>query len=115
MLGTIGIWSIINTLVICAGIAGILAVVGFFVFALMREDKGRPLVPWGARMRAERAKAHTLVLKEHLEQDALEVKRLALAHQHDLVLEAIKAGDESAVQALGLPSGNGRVEEAAWR
>ena len=107
-MAVIGIWNLFLPLVICGGITGIILAVGFVVFAIGREDHDRPLIPWGARMRVERAKAN-------LELDAIEVKRLAVEHQRTRVLQAIESGDNEAVQILGLPSANGRTETASYR
>ena len=62
-------------LAIMVGVFCSVGLVALTVWALDREQKDRPLLPWGERMRAERARAHTTVLGEHLKQDAIEVKR----------------------------------------
>lgn len=101
------ITNLLYPLVVTVGVAGIFGVIGFFVFATLRDQSDRPLIPWGARMRVERAKAN-------LELDAIEVKRLAVEHQRTRVLAAIESGDSEQVQVLGLPSGNGRVEAGRY-
>jgi hypothetical protein len=109
LLGSIGIWNIVLTLSIVGGIALILGSIAVVAFAWHRDDLNRPLIPWGARMRVERAKAN-------LELDALEVKRLAIEHQRTRVLAAIERGDTEEVQQLGLPSANtnGKAERATY-
>ncbi len=117
MIAAIGYWQVIEAGVIMIGIAVIVGMVGLSFWLYERERTGRPIIPFGARMRVERQKAHTEILGEHLKQDAVEVKRLALGHQRDAVLNAIKNDDTPAVMALGLPSGetsNGKIEDAVW-
>lgn len=110
MIASANLYTVWEALVVVVGIMGIFGVIGLAAFAFIREDNDRSLIPWGARMRVERAKAL-------YEFDAIEVKRLALEHQRAQVLAAIEKGDTEQVQALGLPSAatNGRVEEASWR
>jgi hypothetical protein len=91
-------------LVICIGIGGCIATVGLCVVVCLREADGRPVLPFGARIRVERAKAHTEIMGEQLKQDATEIKRLALDHQRTLVLDAITKGENEEVMRLGLPS-----------
>lgn len=96
-------YAVIETGVIMGGIATIALIIAMTVYAFQREEKERPLLPWGARMRVERAKAA-------LELDAVEIKRIALDHQRTRVLRAIQDDDHDTVKALGLPGVNTRQE-----
>ena len=78
------------------GLASLAVVVGGVVYVFVRESNDRPLMPWGARMRVERAKAS-------LELDAIEVKRLAIEDTRNRVLKAIQEDDHETVEQLGLP------------
>lgn len=92
-------WSAIEAIAITGGIGFIALCVGVAVYCIMREDNGRPVIPWGPRMRVEKAKAG-------LELDAIEIKRIALEHQRTRVLDAIEKDDHDAVMQLGLPKGD---------
>ncbi len=117
MLASTTLWSVLLALAVTGGIAVIAVVVGVSFLLYLREERDRPVIPWGARMRVERTKAHTVIVEEQLKQDAIEINRLALSHQRELVLTALQEGDTPAVMALGLPSGeheNGRAQDGAW-
>ncbi len=107
MIANTNLYGVIEALVICGGIVMMIGCVGATVWVCIREDRGRQVMPWGARSRVEKEKAHTEVLQESLKQDALEVKRIALAHQRTKVLEAVENDDTESVMLLGLPSGSG--------
>lgn len=89
------LYNLLLPLMICGGLAFIVLVGGAVIYALDREDHGRPLLPWGPRMRVERAKAN-------LELDAIEVKRIAVEHQRTLALNAVRENDTKAIAEIAL-------------
>ncbi len=115
MIASTGMYTVLEALVIMVGIVAVVGIGALGFWIVERENKDRPIIPWGARGRVEKSKAHTEVLGESLKQDAIDVKRAALAHQRNKVLEAIERDDTETVMLLGLPSGgNGKVADAEW-
>lgn len=92
-----------------------LSLVGLVIVTCIREDKDRPLVPWGKRMEVERERARTEIHKEHLTQEALEIKRLALDYRRTTMMKAISDdSDVDHVQLLALtqpPIGEAEYQE----
>lgn len=109
------LWRVLLALAITGGIAAIAFVIGIFFWILDREQRGRPVMPWSARMRVEKVKASRQIAEEHLKLDALEVKRLAVTHTRDRVVEAIKDGDNETVERLALPTAGSEVSDGDWR
>lgn len=107
------IWGILMALTIFGGICVLAAVVGVFWWVMTREDKDRPVMPWSPRMRVEKVRASREIAEEHLKIDALEVKRIALDHHRDRVVDAIRSGEHDEVERLALPSGH-NVEDGVW-
>jgi hypothetical protein len=105
-----GAWDIAQTAEIFLGLCMIGTVIGAIIWVLVREDKGRPILPWGERMRVEKAHAHTEVLKSQLEQDGLEVKRIGLDHHRNLVMRALEQGDDEMVAHLTLGKPKPKLE-----
>lgn len=105
MLIATGIYTVAEAAVILTGLCMLAMVIGSVIICAIREDSGRPLMPWSARMRVEKAKAHTETMQQHLEQEALEIKRLALDHRRTQVLSAIESGDNDLVTQLTLTRG----------
>lgn len=109
---------IMHDLIVCGTITTISMLVGLFAVILIRENKDRPVLPWARRMAVERAKATTEIQKESLEQDALEIKRMALDHRRTEMLKVmqLEQGEEAvqktAMLALGEGSGNGEPQTA---
>lgn len=98
MVGAVNFYEVVVWGIAVGGIGFVTVVICGVLIALKREDKDRPLVPWGARMRVEKAKAG-------LELDAIEVKRLAVDHQRTLVLRAMQNGEDEKVAQLALGGG----------
>lgn len=104
MIASTNVYSVVEAATIMGGICMVAAIIGMAFYAVMREEKDRALMPWGARSRVEKARAHTEVMQQHLQQDALEVKRLAIEHQRTRVMNAIAQENHEEVERLGLPS-----------
>ncbi len=103
MIASTSLYSVLEALSIMGG----LVVMGGVAAVVILAINDKPMFPWSARSRVAKASAHTEVLQESLKQDALEVKRIALAHQRTKVLEAVENDDTESVMLLGLPSGSG--------
>lgn len=96
---------VITTLIVSLTVLGVITLVGTVVILGIRESEGHPLLPWGKRMQVEHAKARTEILQEHLEQDGIEIKRLALEAHRTNILAQIEKGDTEQAIRLSLTKG----------
>lgn len=92
MLAT-SLFGVIETAVIFAGIILIVAVIAFSIYAFEALTRGRAIIPWGQRQRVERARANKDIAEIRIEEEAAELKYLAMQPTRLAINKAIEEGE----------------------
>lgn len=115
MTAQINLWNVLLTVAIMGGLVGVALIVGVTMFALAREENDRPLVPWGARSRVERARAAAEIAEHEVRRESSDIMRLALEPRRQRVVKAIESGelpDPEDLPALGRGTPDGEALRA---
>lgn len=94
------VWSAVEAAVIIGGISLLAAVVGTVFYCCVQADKGKGMIPWKYRRRVEAARASKDIAELRIQEEAAEIKYMALQPVRQRVTEAIQNGETVNVTEL---------------